>query len=131
MLDVKLAYVDHSFGSSTMEYTYISVERVTLIRSTKDISSGAMQTNAERPFMSVVIGNAFGTTYSGATHSDRAVHGDANLVQICARFASLRTLSGPAKCPLGPRTGPPGRDTTASSSAALLASGAAAFARPR
>jgi hypothetical protein len=67
--------------------------------------------DAERPFVSAVTGNASGTTSSGATHSDRAVRGDANLVQICAGFASLRMLSGRAKCPLGPRTGPPGRDT--------------------
>jgi hypothetical protein len=55
------------------------------------ISSGTTQTDAQRPFSSVVIGNASGATFSGATQSDRAVRGDANLPQICASDASQRT----------------------------------------
>jgi hypothetical protein len=43
------------------------------------------------------IENASEPCSSGTTHSDRAVHGDANAVQICGRFASARTLCGHAK----------------------------------
>jgi hypothetical protein len=36
----------------------------------------------QRPFVSVVTGNASGSFSSGVTQSDRAVHGDVNLAQI-------------------------------------------------
>jgi hypothetical protein len=44
--------------------------------------------------------NASRPCSSGLTHSDRAVRNDANLTQIGASDASLRTLRGHAKCPL-------------------------------
>jgi hypothetical protein len=47
---------------------------------------------SKRPFSSVVIGNASGTTFSGDTQSDRAVRGDANMAQICASDASIYML---------------------------------------
>jgi hypothetical protein len=62
----------------------------------KGIFSGATQTDVERPFMSVVTGNASGPSFSGATQS---VCSDANLAQIYVRFASLRTLRGRVECP--------------------------------
>jgi hypothetical protein len=77
----------------------------------------------ECPFAFARAENASGTTSSWVTHSDRAIRGDANLDQICARFASLRTLCGCTGRLPGPRTGPPGRGTYDSSSAALLTGG--------
>jgi hypothetical protein len=47
--------------------------------------------DAERLFTFVGPKNASGTTSSGTTQTDRAVRGDANLVQICASDASPRT----------------------------------------
>jgi hypothetical protein len=48
---------------------------------------------------SVVTRNAFGSSSSGATQGDRAVRGNANLAQICVRFASPQTLGGRAEHP--------------------------------
>jgi hypothetical protein len=46
------------------------------------------------PFASTGPKNASGSISSEATDNDRAVRGDANLAQICTRFASPRTLRG-------------------------------------
>jgi hypothetical protein len=64
------------------------MQETPICRGSKGISNGATQTDIQRPFASVMTENAFGPCSSGAMQSDRAVRGDANLVQICVRFAS-------------------------------------------
>jgi hypothetical protein len=66
---------------------------------TKGISNKAMQTDAE-PF--AVTENAFGSCSSGTTQGDRSVRGDANLVQIYARFSSPWTRQVSAVVASGP-----------------------------
>jgi hypothetical protein len=59
----------------------------------KGIFSGVNQTDAERSFMSGVIGNTFGTTSNGATQSDRQTAE----TQTWLKYAPVMRLRGRGK----------------------------------